>query len=255
MSANDSSHRTQSTRLNFGQLPPSYSSVEPSNGTPPGPRLAPPGPSSTQSPGLRSDLENGPVPRPAPLVVISPGLALCLVIISIQAVLIICHSDALAILINLESAARRASTEKAALVAEKSALVMEREKLGRERERMKQERELWERAKEDRIPHGTFWDLISPALNCCAYGKREYWAALRNVPEGWTATDACMNTPAKVKGVDFRHPHRCSFVGGSSEIRGYWMVDWDEPDCQPWYHGCRDVVSVTCPFFVYALSS
>jgi len=186
----------------------------------------------------------------------SRGLVICLAIILVQAVLIICHSDALAILIDLESAATRASTaksalvaEKSALVEEKSALVVEREKLGRERERMKQDREMWERAREDRVPRGAFWDLISPALDCRAYGKREYWAALRNIPEGWSATDACMNTPAKVKGVTVRRPYRCAFVDGSSEIRGYWMVDWDEPGCHPYYRNCREVVGATCPYF------
>jgi len=171
----------------------------------------------------------------------SRGLAISLVIMLLQTVLIVCHSDALAMFIDLESAALRASMAKSALVEEKSALVAEREELGRERERMKQDRELWEQAREDRVPQGAFWDAISPALDCRAYGKREYFATLRNIPEGWSATDACMNTPAKVKGVAIRRPYRCAPVDGSSHVRGYWMVDWDEPGCQPWYHGCRDV--------------
>ena len=230
----------------------------------------------------------------------SRALAICLAIILVQAVLIVCHSDTLAMLIDLKSAALRASTEKAALVVEKSALETEREKFELERERLEQEREssdrerekmnrdrelwekargergklelererleqervkmkrdreLWEKAKEDRIPQGAFWDLTSPALDCRAYGKREYWATLRNVPEGWTATDACMNTPTKIKGVTVRRPYRCAFADGSSDIRGYWMVDWDEPGCQPWYHGCRDVVGPTCLFSPACLSS
>jgi len=217
----------------------------------------------------------------------SRGLALCLVIILVQAVLIICRSDTLAMLIDLKSVALRASTEKATLVVEKSALMSERkkleleregldrerekmkherelgeeargergklelekERLEQEREKMKGDRELWEKAKEDRVPQGAFWDLISPALDCRAYGKREYWATLQSVPEGWSATDACMNTPAKVKGFTVRRPYRCAFLDGSSEIRGYWMVDWDEPGCHPYYRNCREVVGATCPFF------
>ena len=121
----------------------------------------------------------------------------------------------------------------------------EREKLELEEEKLRLERERWERAKEDRVPQGAFWEAVSPAEVCRAYGKREYWGMLQNVPEDWTAMDACMNMPAEVQNVTVRRPDRCAFVDveGSPRIHGYWMVDWDQPDCKPWFEDFHDAVS------------
>ena len=124
----------------------------------------------------------------------------------------------------------------------------EREKLGLERERLRLERELWERAREDRVPQGAFWEVIWSAWDCCAYGKREYSGMLQSIPEGWTAVDACMNMPVEIKGVTVRRPDRCAFVEGSPHIHGYWIVDWDQPDCKPWYQDFKDAVSQISPF-------
>ena len=123
---------------------------------------------------------------------VSRGLAICLAIMLLQTVLVICRSDALAMFINLESAALRAT--------ERSALAVEREK-------MRRDRELWEKAREDRVPQGAFWEVVWPAWDCRAYGKREYWGVLQNVPEGWTAMDACTNMPVEINGVTVRRPH------------------------------------------------
>jgi len=119
----------------------------------------------------------------------------------------------------------------------------EREKLEQEEEKLRLEREWWERAREDRVPQGAFWEVVWPAWDCRAYGKREYWGALQNIPEGWTAMEACTNMPVEIKGVTVRRPDRCAFVEGSPHIHGYWMVDWDQPDCKPWYRDFHDAVS------------
>ena len=117
----------------------------------------------------------------------------------------------------------------------------EREKSEWEREEMRRDRELWEKAREDRVPLGAFWEVVWPAWDCRAYGRREYWGLLQNIPEGWSAMDACLNMPVEIRGVTIRRPYRCGFVGGS--IHGYWMVDWDQPDCKPWYRDFYDAVS------------
>ena len=234
MLIDDSSHWTwtQSSKLNSGQPPRSYGAFEPKTGSSRYKYSAPPGPASP--PGFT------PFQSPAP-VVISRGLAICIAIILLQTVLIVYNSDALANYINLESAAFRASREKSALVAE-------REKLERERERLRREREFWERVPEDRVPRGAFWGVVWPAWDCRAYGKREYWGALRNIPEGWSAIDACMNMPVEIKGVSIGHPDRCKFVDGSPDIHGYWIVDWDQPDCKPWYRDFHNAVNPKSPF-------
>ena len=129
----------------------------------------------------------------------------------------------------------------------------EREKLEQEKEKLRLEREWWERAREDRVPQGAFWEVVWPAWDCRAYGKREYWGALQNIPDGWTAMDACTNMPVEIKGVTIRRPDRCAFVEGSPHIHGYWMVDWDQPDCKPWYRDFHDAVSPISPPHLYVI--
>ena len=170
----------------------------------------------------------------------SRGLAVCLVVVLFLTVLMISQTDPLAPLIDVDSATRHASMEN-------STLIIEREKTEREREAMAREKELWEKARENRIPLGAFWDAVWPAWDCRAYGRREYWGVLKNIPKDWTPMDACMNMPVEIKGVTVRRPQRCAYVWGSPHIQGYWMVDWDQPDCKPWYHDYQDAVGANRP--------
>ena len=158
----------------------------------------------------------------------------------LQTVLIICRSDALALFVDLESAARRESKERFALVEERG-------RSEREREKLRHERELWEKEKEDRVPPNAFWEAVWPASACHAYGKREFWGTLQNIPRNWTAMDACMNTPVEIDGVTIRRPYRCTFVRGSPHIHGRWIVNWDQTDCKPWYRDFHDAVSPMFP--------
>lgn len=112
---------------------------------------------------------------------------------------------------------------------------------------MKHDSELWEKAREDRSPRGAFWEVVWPGWDCRAYGRREYWGTSRNISEGWNPMDACMNMPVEISGVTVRRPYRRGFVGGSSDIHGFWMVDWDQPDCKPWYHDFHDAVRSRFP--------
>ena len=110
------------------------------------------------------------------------------------------------------------------------------------KEELRKEREKWEKAREDRVPQGAFWGVVQPALVCRAYGRREYGGMLQNIPKDWTDVDACMNMPVEIKGVTLRRPYRCAYVEGSPHIHGYWMVDWDQPDCKPWHRDFHDTV-------------
>ena len=107
---------------------------------------------------------------------------------------------------------------------------------------MREEREKWEKAREDRVPQGAFWDGVWPALDCYAYETREYWGTLQHIPKDWSDLDACMNMPVEIEGVTLRRPYRCARVEGSPYIHGYWMVEWDQPDCQPWHSDFHDKV-------------
>ena len=180
--------------------------------------------------------------------------------------MIICRSDALAMVIDLKSATLRASKEREMLELgreklerererleqereglewERDGLERERENLESERERMRRERELWEKAREDRVPQGAFWEDVSPAVNCRGYGKREYLGIIRDIPKGWTAIDACMNMPVEIEGVTIRRPDWCTHT------LGHWIVDWDQPDCKPWYKEFHDAVSPVSSLHLY----
>ena len=129
------------------------------------------------------------------------------------------------------------------LESERHSLESERHSLEHEEEALREERARWEKAREDRVPRGAFWDGVWPALDCRAYGKREYWGILQNIPDDWTDLDACMNMPTKIKGVSVRRPDRCAYIEGSPHIHGFWTVDWDQPDCKPWLKDFDDRVS------------
>ena len=145
----------------------------------------------------------------------------------------------------LESAIRRAEQERSRLEREKQLLEDERHSLEHEKEELRKEREKWERAREDRVPQGAFWAVGPwPAQECLAYGKREYWGELRNIPEDWDDLDACMNMPATIKDVPIRRPDRCGYVADSPHIHGFWMVDWGQVDCQSWHQDITDKVSL-----------
>ena len=135
------------------------------------------------------------------------------------------------------------------LESERHLLESERHSLEHEEEALKKERERWEKALEDRVPQGAFWDGVWPALDCRAYGKREYWGVLQNIPDDWTDLDACMNMPVKIKGVSVRRPDRCAYVEGSPHIHGFWIVDWGQLDCQPWLKDFEDKVRQGKPWW------
>ena len=147
----------------------------------------------------------------------------------------------------LEDERQTLEDERQTLEDERQTLEDERQTLENERLALKEERERWEKVREDRGPQGAFWESVLPAEACLSYGKREYWGVLRNIPEDWTDVDACMNMPAEIKGVTVRRPHRCHYVEGSPHIHGFWMVDWDQLDCQPWHQDFNDKVSLAQP--------
>jgi len=139
----------------------------------------------------------------------------------------------------LESTIRDSEQERSRLEKQTHLLEGERRLLMEEELALKEEREKWEKAREDRAPQGAFWELVQPKLDCLSYGKREYWGILRNIPEGWTELDACMNMPVEIKGVSVRRPDRCLSARGSP-VRAFWTVDWDQPDCKPWHQDFYD---------------
>jgi len=99
----------------------------------------------------------------------------------------------------LESAIRHSELERSRLEREEQLLENERQLLEQQEESLREERERWEKAREDRVPQGAFWDPLWSAWDCRGYGKREYWGELQNIPEDWTAMDACTNIRPRSK--------------------------------------------------------
>lgn len=213
-----------STPLPSGSLP------RPPGLNKPRPVVASPSPAG----GVTPNPVNRRAPGPEP---ISGWRVVYVAVVLVLAFLLLFGSDPLKGIVNLESARQHARNEGATLAFEK-------EKTENERKVMARERELWEKARDARLPQGAFWDVVWPAWECLSYGKREYWGVLRNIPEGWDAMDACMNMPVEIKGVELRRPNRCShyFEFPERQVRGYWVVDWDQPDCKPWYRDFEDKV-------------
>ena len=172
------------------------------------------------------------------------GVLLVFLAILAQAVAFFFFYDLPTKLGDYSKATARMREQQDAMRREARHLESERDLLEREKGELRKEREKLEKAREDRVPQGAFWAAEPwPALNCRAYGKREYWAELQNIPEDWTDLDACMNMPTTIKDVFVRRPDRCGYVAGSPHIHGFWMVDWDQIDCQPWHIDVSDKVS------------
>ena len=239
--------RGPSSHLNAGPSQQSYGAFRPNTSTPyhdpshsPAtytPSFAAPGPASSRSP--QDPLQSAATER----------LVSCLIIL-ILCILVACRSDTLENYLNIQSEASRAS-------AEASALVAEREKWGRERDDMRHDREVWEKVPEGRVPSRAYWVSVGSSV-CRAYGKQEYEGVLRNIPEGWGAIDACMNTPVSIRtvwdgpAVKIRQPYRCALVDGF--VQGYWILDQYQDDCKPKLKDVHDIVSPRPPSTLYSRS-
>jgi hypothetical protein len=143
-----------------------------------------------------------------------------------------------------DKATARMRVQQSAMMKEAQHLESERRLLEHEKKELREERDKLEKA---RIPPGAFWEVVSPAWDCRAYGTREYWGILRNVPKNQTDLDACMNMPVEIKGATLTRPHRCAYVDNSPHVHGFWMVDWNQTDCKPWHKNVADTVSSGSP--------
>ena len=123
---------------------------------------------------------------------------------------------------------------------------LERARFEKQELMLREERKRWEKARDEtNIPKGAFWDPVWPTWECLAYGRREYWGVLRNIPNSRDHMDACMNMPVTIEGVTIRRPDRCQYEGDA--MRAFWMVDWGQVNCKPWLEDIDDRVSLGKP--------
>lgn len=77
------------------------------------------------------------------------------------------------------------------------------------------------------------------AHKCAAYGTRPYNAKLMNVPSGFNSIEACGEMPIVFHDRTIEKPSWCEKLG-NGEVYGHWMIDFDEPLCQPYWANPED---------------
>ncbi|KAF8954668.1 hypothetical protein BDZ97DRAFT_437799 [Flammula alnicola] len=90
------------------------------------------------------------------------------------------------------------------------------------------------------------WEGLKGGEHCLRYATREYTAKLADVPPGQDSMRICKDTPVEIHDrvlfTDF-----CQDLGFGRGVWGFWIVDFDEPDCETrWGEftdvGCLDAI-------------
>ncbi|KAI0355350.1 hypothetical protein OH77DRAFT_319140 [Trametes cingulata] len=129
----------------------------------------------------------------------------------------------------------------------------EREKEERERqdarEAFDREREVWRERREEEERHrlevvrrsqGVWWTEPHGELHCHSYGTRTYSAYLKDIPGDLNWREVCDNMPpVSIHGREISKPHKCE-RNDNGEVVGVWYVDFDEPNCRPYWETVYD---------------
>ncbi|KJA22193.1 hypothetical protein HYPSUDRAFT_41372 [Hypholoma sublateritium FD-334 SS-4] len=74
---------------------------------------------------------------------------------------------------------------------------------------------------------------------CVRYGTSEYTATLSHVPLGLNPVDECRSKSLRINGRDLL-PTRCEDQGYCGKITAHWEVDFNEPQCAPFFSEVLD---------------
>ncbi|KZV75092.1 hypothetical protein PENSPDRAFT_681289 [Peniophora sp. CONT] len=111
---------------------------------------------------------------------------------------------------------------------------LDRARWDHERDLWTIERKQWAEEQRQRNLHRPFWGPPQRVSDrCLTYGTREYTAKLYNIltTEDWA--DKCAKTAIEIKGRTHASPLRCEDHGSDEGIHGYWLVKYDELECEP----------------------
>ncbi|KAI9000850.1 hypothetical protein BD414DRAFT_472918 [Trametes punicea] len=132
---------------------------------------------------------------------------------------------------------------------ERSEHAAETREWNNEREAFAREREEWQRQREEEERHrlevkrrsqGVHWTEPSADAHCHSYGTRTYTAYLRDIPGDLNWLEVCDNMPPVViHGRELSKPDKCERNGGG-DVVGVWYVDFDEPNCRPYWERLYD---------------
>ncbi|KAI0638545.1 hypothetical protein C8Q77DRAFT_1091643 [Trametes polyzona] len=138
----------------------------------------------------------------------------------------------------------------------------EREREGWQAERDEEERnrqvardafegevEGWRKQREDEERHrlevvrrsqGVYWTEPHGESNCHTFGTRAYHAYLKDIPADVNWLEVCDNMPPVViHGREMSKPFKCE-RNGNDDVVGVWYVDFDEPNCKPYWSSIED---------------
>ncbi|KAH9948358.1 hypothetical protein B0H21DRAFT_707787 [Amylocystis lapponica] len=81
-----------------------------------------------------------------------------------------------------------------------------------------------------------YWGPLDRGHHCAAYGTRAYRARLWGIPLFHDWIETCEHMPLMINGGVIDKPMKCEdAVGYVRWAIGYWLVDFGEPDCLPYW--------------------
>ncbi|KAI0371603.1 hypothetical protein BV20DRAFT_185035 [Pilatotrama ljubarskyi] len=117
------------------------------------------------------------------------------------------------------------------------------------RETFDQEREVWRKQREEEQRHrlevvrrseGVYWTEPHGDSHCHSYGTRTYYAHLKDIPDDLNWREVCDNMPpVSIHGREINKPDKCE-RNGNDEVVGAWYIDYDEPNCRPYWETMYD---------------
>ncbi|KAJ7286547.1 hypothetical protein C8J57DRAFT_1287962 [Mycena rebaudengoi] len=136
--------------------------------------------------------------------------------------------------------------ERQELIAMREQLVQEREEWTRSREAeerveedRRREEERLKREAEKRTRAGFYWEDLHGDVRCLRHGARQYSARVANVPAGYNAVQACMETAVEIHGLKLLSPNYCE-DRGCNGVYGHWIIDFAESPCVTYFDYFND---------------
>jgi len=75
------------------------------------------------------------------------------------------------------------------------------------------------------------WEGLKGGEHCLRYATRQYTARLSDRLVGQDMIKVCKETPVEIHG-DLLYTDFCQDLGFNRGVWGYWIVDYNEPDCE-----------------------
>ncbi|KAI0650391.1 hypothetical protein C8Q79DRAFT_943463 [Trametes meyenii] len=117
------------------------------------------------------------------------------------------------------------------------------------RDAFEAEQVVWRRRQEEEAKHrlevirggqGVYWTELHGDIRCHSYGTRTYTAYLRDLPSDLNWLEVCGSMPpVTIHGRELSKPFKFERTG-DAEVIGVWYVDFDEPNCRPYWDKIYD---------------